>query len=667
MKKYLVLCMLLFVSIILPSFVAAQDDELFGYHALTLGLSISNTFQVKPTSSDYYIDYVYAELSWFPRDDYRQKVESITTEPRADFKDHFIFEWNQPAATSFSFEENSRLQAKNEFMPVTKKISFPLKNLDSDYASYVEPRKIIDINDKIRQQASELVQGEDDLYKAVFKVAEWVERNVEYNLSTMTAEATQTASWVMDNRQGVCDEITSLFISMCRSLGIPARFVTGISYSNINQQNGGWGPHGWAEVYFPGYGWVPFDVTYKEYGYVDATHIMLKTTYDSKETSINYGTKSRNTEIEPAPLDFDVGIISKDYKLKPMLALELEAAEPETDFGSYNLAIVKVKNPSNRYTTTRLSIAQVSELDFMDDHSVDVILAPYEEKKLYWLLRVSPDLRKRYIYTFPLSVIASGGEEAEASFRSSDRWRIYSEDYMRMLIPASPKEEKPYSKEVLINCSLSNDKIYLNESVNISCTIDNSGEAILRALSLCLDDQCSTTKIPAGEQASFTFNKGFQTMGVKILVFKAENDLIEKAYFAVIEIQDRPLLEIADLDYPKTISFSDYSEISFWVKKKSNSRPKNVEVKIEHKMIKEEWSVPLIESDYNFKVKIRGSNFNLDKNDFKITVTYEDEQNNQYKLEENFAITLNKPTFFQRITIWFNQLDHKISDFINKI
>jgi hypothetical protein len=127
------------------------------------------------------------------------------------------------------------------------------------------------------------------------------------------------------------------------------------------------------------------------------------------------------------------------------------------------------------------------------------------------------------------------------------------------------------------------------------------------------------------------------------------------------------LLEIVDLAYPKNISFSDSSEISFWVKKKSSSRPKNVEVKIEHRLIGEEWSVPLIESDYNFKVKIRGKDFNLDKNDFKVLVTYEDEQNNQYKLEENFTMTLNNPTFFQRIAIWLNQLDHKISDFINKI
>ena len=158
---------------------------------------------------------------------------------------------------------------------------------------------MIDINDEIRQIASSIVQGEDDLYTAVFKLAEWVENNVEYELSTLTAEATQKASWVVDNKKGVCDEITSLFISMSRSLGIPARFVTGISHSNINLQNQGWDLHGWAEVYFPGFGWVPFDVTYKELGFVGTTHIKLKTTLDSREVSINYATRSRNTQIKP--------------------------------------------------------------------------------------------------------------------------------------------------------------------------------------------------------------------------------------------------------------------------------------------------------------------------------------------------------------------------------
>ena len=72
---------------------------------------------------------------------------------------------------------------------------------------------------------------------------------------------TEPATWVYDNRQGVCDELTGLFISMLRELGIPARFVSGVSYTNLPEFAKPWGGHGWAEVWFPDVGWVPFDVT----------------------------------------------------------------------------------------------------------------------------------------------------------------------------------------------------------------------------------------------------------------------------------------------------------------------------------------------------------------------------------------------------------------------
>jgi transglutaminase-like putative cysteine protease len=94
---------------------------------------------------------------------------------------------------------------------------------------YTSPSEKIDINDDIKKQAEKLAAGEDDLYVVVFKLADWVNSNIAYNLSSATSEATLPSSWVLANKYGVCDELSNLFISMCRSLGIPARFVSGIA------------------------------------------------------------------------------------------------------------------------------------------------------------------------------------------------------------------------------------------------------------------------------------------------------------------------------------------------------------------------------------------------------------------------------------------------------
>ena len=661
------LIFLIILLLFLPGMVFAQPNgELFDYHALDLELSITNDFDVAPTSSKYYIDYVSAELSWYPREDYRQEVDYITTDPGADFDEEigFLFEWKQPSRTSFSIEQESEIKAKNEFLRVSKKIDFPIKDLDPAYSIYLEPREIIDINDDIRQIASEIVQGEDDLYRAVFKLADWVENNVEYDLSTLTVEAAQKSSWVLKNKKGVCDEITNLFISMCRSLGIPARFVTGVSYSNINLQNDGWGPHGWAEVYFPNLDWVPVDVTYQEVGYLDATHIKLKTGLDTKETSINYATRGTNTEINPGKLEYDITVTDQDYKLKPLVELEAEAAEEKAGFGSYNLLILSVKNQHSYYVTSRLSLANVKELQMLDDNFKSIILAPREEKKLYWMIRVSPNLKKGYIYEFPLKVIGDRGEEVDISFKSAKDFTVYSEEYIGLFMITEQPEEKLYSKNILVTCSQDKKEIYLDESVNISCVLDNKGDQALRSLRICLDDECSTTRVPGKEAVRFDYTKEFDTLGVKTLVFKAQNELVEKSYYSIIEIQDKPLLEIIDLSFPENISYKDLGEIDFFIRKKSATRPKNVKILLEHELMQEEWSVPSLDRDYKFTVLLRGENLKLNKNDFKVIVTYRDKDGEKYTVEEEFSINLVDVSFFQRVLIWLHIAEYKIENWI---
>ncbi|MBN2052981.1 transglutaminase domain-containing protein [Candidatus Woesearchaeota archaeon] len=665
-KKLIVMFFLIFF---LSSFAFAQSDELFNYRTLSLNLLLTNEFNVVPTSNNYAIDYASAELSWYPVEDFRQRVDDLSTEPMAKFNEGqgFFFEWRNPGTTHFEILEKSSISTKSDFLFVTRKVGFPIKDLETDYSEYLQPQDIIDVNEQIRQAAFEAVQGENDLYSAVYKIALWVEDNVEYDLSTITAEANQKASWVMENRKGVCDEITSLFISMCRSVGIPARFVTGLSYSNINLQNNGWGPHGWAEIYFPDFGWVPFDVTYKELGFVDATHIKLKTSLDSKETSMNYATKSRDTDIKPGPLEFEVEVASKGYKNNPLVSLEAEVAEPEVGFGSYNLLIVNVKNLKNYYITARVGLANVNELEILDDNFQQLLLKPSEEKRIYWLLRVSSNLDNYFIYTFPLKISGNSGEEAEASFKAANQFKDYSEDYMRLFMITDDDGEKPYSKNILLSCAVDKSKIYLNESTNISCSVDNKGEETLRNLKICLGEECATTRVPEQETSRYNYVKSFDALGIKTLAFKVSNELVEKSYYVVIDVQDKPLISITNLTFPERLGYEESSEVKFMLKKKSSNNPRNVRISVEHKMVNAKWSVTELNMDYISTFILKGNNLYLGKNDFKIIVTYDDEQGNNYMITDDFSITLKDPTLWQRIMVWLNAAEYKLEQWIRNI
>ncbi|MAS06001.1 MAG: transglutaminase [Ahrensia sp.] len=71
---------------------------------------------------------------------------------------------------------------------------------------------------------------------------------------------------------GACRDFTVLFMEACRSLGIPARFVSG--YQAFSERlDGRRHMHAWPEVFLPGHGWRGYDPTHGKP--VAGTHIGL--------------------------------------------------------------------------------------------------------------------------------------------------------------------------------------------------------------------------------------------------------------------------------------------------------------------------------------------------------------------------------------------------------
>ncbi len=67
--------------------------------------------------------------------------------------------------------------------------------------------------------------------------------------------------YVLRERHGDCGQVSLLYISLMRSLGVPARWESGWMI-HPGEKN----YHDWAEVYFEGVGWVPVDVSFGRYG-----------------------------------------------------------------------------------------------------------------------------------------------------------------------------------------------------------------------------------------------------------------------------------------------------------------------------------------------------------------------------------------------------------------
>ncbi|MTJ81893.1 MAG: transglutaminase family protein [Telmatospirillum sp.] len=69
---------------------------------------------------------------------------------------------------------------------------------------------------------------------------------------------TVTASQALRGRTGGSWTRAHLFLSCCRSLGVPARFVSGF-VCREPRDRGGLSPHAWAEAWGSGAGWLRFD------------------------------------------------------------------------------------------------------------------------------------------------------------------------------------------------------------------------------------------------------------------------------------------------------------------------------------------------------------------------------------------------------------------------
>jgi transglutaminase-like putative cysteine protease len=128
------------------------------------------------------------------------------------------------------------------------------------YAEYLAPTPRTTMSLEVLDELRALVSGREGVHEVANIVTDWVRDRVAYVRGA--TQVSSTAQEVWEQREGVCQDLTHVTISLLRRLGIPSRYVSGYLYSKENEEIGEkvvGESHAWVE-YFCG-NWAGVDPT----------------------------------------------------------------------------------------------------------------------------------------------------------------------------------------------------------------------------------------------------------------------------------------------------------------------------------------------------------------------------------------------------------------------
>jgi transglutaminase-like putative cysteine protease len=127
------------------------------------------------------------------------------------------------------------------------------------HLEFLTPTELTTVDDELCDSAADLV-GALSPQDAAVAIAEWVRAQVEYMPGSTGVRTSAQEAWSL--RKGVCQDIAQLTLGLLRSVGIPARYVSGYLYPKSDAAVGetvAGQSHAWVEWWCGD--WYGFDPT----------------------------------------------------------------------------------------------------------------------------------------------------------------------------------------------------------------------------------------------------------------------------------------------------------------------------------------------------------------------------------------------------------------------
>ena len=209
-------------------------------------------------------------------------------------------------------------------------------NINSYYNEYDdfvgEKYLYIPVSDAIKEVEEKFVMNDifkqdwygSDMYRCLEYIRELLAKNAEYSLTPgATPEKEDFVSYFLNtSHKGYCVHFATAGVILARMAGIPARYAEGYVATKQDMENAAKKPdggysvsikdcrgHAWAEIYYNGIGWIPFEFTPSAAAFDDTprsengtgrttTAVTTKTSTTQTSLSGGHGTEKATQTIE---------------------------------------------------------------------------------------------------------------------------------------------------------------------------------------------------------------------------------------------------------------------------------------------------------------------------------------------------------------------------------
>lgn len=167
----------------------------------------------------------------------------------------FLFaEWNGPSdKRTLTMQFHARTQERSAHGMKDQGLPVPV-----ELERYRQGEPFVPVDGKVREIADDIVRGKNGILEKSRAVYDWVVENT-YRNPNVRGCGLGIVEQTLAARGGKCADISSVYVSLARAAGVPAREVFGLRLGKKPEEDMTGGHHCWAEFYLPGTGWIPVD------------------------------------------------------------------------------------------------------------------------------------------------------------------------------------------------------------------------------------------------------------------------------------------------------------------------------------------------------------------------------------------------------------------------